>query len=154
MQVKYTSFTKNKLVKRIPQHEFKKIYSKVPRVCVDLVIDTPKGLLLTFRDIKPMKGYWHFPGSTILLGESVEEAVRRTAKEEVGLEISIVKLLGILDCYQKDNPFFHTVSLVHKVEIIKGKVKLNYQAKKFGFFKKLPNKILPVHMAFLKLIRK
>jgi len=68
-------------VRKLPLKEFKTIYSKVPRLCVDLVIRNKQGTLLTKRDIPPDLGWWHFPGGTVLIGETLENTVQRVAKE-------------------------------------------------------------------------
>jgi len=41
---------------RLTNEEFMLIYSKVPRICVDLMIETKKGILFTKRTIGPYKG--------------------------------------------------------------------------------------------------
>lgn len=42
-------------------------------------------------------GNWGFPGGYMEFGESFEETVKREFKEDPGLEIHPVKILGILD---------------------------------------------------------
>jgi len=37
----------------------------------------------------PYAGYWEFPGGKIELGESPAQAVRREAREELGVEIDV-----------------------------------------------------------------
>ena len=53
---------------KLPFNEFVKIYSKVPRLCVDLLINNDDGFLLALRAIEPGKGQGHFPGATVLMG--------------------------------------------------------------------------------------
>ena len=65
--------------------EFKTIYSKVPRLCVDLVIKTRKGIILTLRSLPTWYGMWHLPGGTILYKESLQDAIKRVAEEELGI---------------------------------------------------------------------
>lgn len=49
------------------------------------------------RDIPPNVGAWHIPGGTVLFAEPVEQAVRRVAMDELGLEVSVGELLGIIE---------------------------------------------------------
>lgn len=51
-------------------------------------------VLLTRRAIQPRAHYWTFPGGFVERGESVEEAVRREVREEIGLDAQIT---GIVD---------------------------------------------------------
>jgi len=77
--------------------EFKKIYSKTPRLCVDLIINTPKGIVLSLRSIEPYKGEWHFPGGTVFYKEKIVDAIDRVALEEVGITVRVEKLLGYIE---------------------------------------------------------
>lgn len=133
---------------KLPYETYKSIYSKVPRLCVDLVIKSPQGVLLTLRNLKP-KGYWHLPGGTILLNESVEEAVHRVAKEELGVEIIIDKYLGIVDFYKGYVGLGHPISIEYAVHITEGKITLDQQATEFGYFKKVPPRTLKHQKEFL-----
>lgn len=82
----------------LPKSEYDSIYSRVPRLCVEMVISTPeRGLLLTRRDIPPNVGAWHIPGGTVLFAEPVVEAVKRVAQDELGLEVDVGELLGVIE---------------------------------------------------------
>ncbi len=47
------------------------------------------------RGIDPFKGYWALPGGYLEWDESLEEAVKREVKEETGLEVSSLQLIGV-----------------------------------------------------------
>lgn len=82
----------------LPKPEYDSIYSRVPRLCVEVVIATAEqGVLLTRRDIPPNVGAWHIPGGTVLFGEPVVEAVRRVALDELELEVDVGELLGYIE---------------------------------------------------------
>ncbi len=71
----------------LPQDEFDWIFSRVPRLTVEVVIaSSDRGVLLALRDFGPCKGLWHLPGGTVRFGEPVTEAVRRVARDELGLD--------------------------------------------------------------------
>jgi hypothetical protein len=82
----------------LPKPEYDAIYSRVPRLCVEVVICTPEqGVLLARRDIPPNVGAWHIPGGTVLFAEPVVEAVKRVARRELLLEVDVGKLLGYIE---------------------------------------------------------
>lgn len=47
------------------------------------------------RGFDPGKGLWTFPGGFVDLGESVEDAARREADEELKIAIEIQRLVGV-----------------------------------------------------------
>src|SRR5579884_17532 len=82
----------------LPKEEFLAIYRRVPRLCVEVVILEPaRGVLLKVRDIPPNEGAWHIPGGTVLFGEPLVEAVKRVARDELGLEAEAGPLLGYIE---------------------------------------------------------
>jgi ADP-ribose pyrophosphatase YjhB (NUDIX family) len=82
----------------LPQDEFDWIFSRVPRLTVELVIaSTARGVLLALRDRGPCKGLWHLPGGTVRFGEPVTDAVKRVALDELGLTVSVGDLLGYIE---------------------------------------------------------
>jgi 8-oxo-dGTP pyrophosphatase MutT (NUDIX family) len=82
----------------LPKDEFDWIFSRVPRVTVEVVISTPeRGVLLSLRDIEPCKGLWHLPGGTVRFGEPLVEAVGRVARDELGLSVDVGEMLGYIE---------------------------------------------------------
>ncbi|CAA9577785.1 MAG: hypothetical protein AVDCRST_MAG88-2989 [uncultured Thermomicrobiales bacterium] len=58
-----------------------------------LVVDGD-GVTLIRRGIEPRRGHWALPAGYVEDDETVEEAARRETREECGLEVEIVELLG------------------------------------------------------------
>jgi ADP-ribose pyrophosphatase YjhB (NUDIX family) len=82
----------------LPKEEFDWIFSRVPRLTVEVVISTPdRGILLSLRDIEPCKGMWHLPGGTVRFGEPVLDAVQRVARAELGVDVTVGSLLGYIE---------------------------------------------------------
>ena len=126
-------------VKRIPFEEFKQIYSRVPRLCVEVVLLKGKSLLLIRRTIEPAVGQWHTPGGTVLKGENLERAVKRVAFEELGIQVQIVDFLGVIEYISYKNHYSQDISLAFTVKTkSKGNFKLDGHADKYDFFSKLP----------------
>lgn len=135
------------MVKRLPVKEFMEIYSKVPRLCLDFLIQTDEGILLTQRTIPPGVGFWHLPGVTVLFDEFLMDAIKRGVKEELGLKVKNVEFLKVIDWYKGNFDLGHTISLVYKVGVEPGTIKLNSEATKFGFFKIPPEYTMDEHKA-------
>jgi ADP-ribose pyrophosphatase YjhB (NUDIX family) len=82
----------------LPKEQYDAIFSRVPRLCVEVVISTPeRGVLLTRRDIPPHAGAWHIPGGTVLFGERLVDAVARVAARELGFAVRAGELLGYIE---------------------------------------------------------
>ena len=133
-------------VKRIPFPEFKKIYSRVPRLCVEVIIIENSSLLLIKRSIEPAIGKWHTPGGTVLKGEDLEQAVKRVAKEELDLEVDVIELIGAIEYKSYKNHYSQDISLAFMVKSIDknfiNKIQLDGHADEYSFFPKLPNDMI------------
>ena len=139
-------------MKLLSKEEFEMIYSKVPRVCIDLLIESKNGILLTKRAIAPNRGFWYLPGGGILFNESVKDACRRISRKELGCEdIKIVKKIGYIEFLdEKDNGFSrHSISIVFLAKINSEKIVLNDEASEFMFTKKIPENTYKEHNEFL-----
>ncbi len=65
-----------------------------PAPVVLAIIEHADRLVLIRRNCEPLAGYWAPPGGYVELGESLEDAVVREAREETGLEIAVDGLVG------------------------------------------------------------
>jgi 8-oxo-dGTP diphosphatase len=84
-----------------------------PAVAVDLVIeleDRPGRPVVLIRRGHPPAGH-ALPGGFVDLGETVEQAAVREAREETGLDVTLVALLGVYSDPARD-PRGHTVTIV------------------------------------------
>lgn len=52
-------------------------------------------IILLRRGFDPGRGLWTFPGGFVDLGESVEEAARREADEELRIDVELGALVGV-----------------------------------------------------------
>jgi len=115
-----------------------------PFPTVDIVLHRDgQGILLIERR-NPPHG-WALPGGFIDCGESAEQAAVREAKEETGLAVRLVGLVGVYSDPDRD-PRFHTLSIAYIAECDHADIPCaGDDAKNARFF---PLDALPEDMAF------
>jgi 8-oxo-dGTP diphosphatase len=86
---------------------------ETPALTVDAVIvDAERGVVLVRRKRGPFAGSWALPGGFVELNEECEAACRREAREETGLRVRPLALLGVYSGPHRD-PRFPTASAVY-----------------------------------------
>jgi 8-oxo-dGTP diphosphatase len=81
-----------------------------PRATVDVIVEVDGGIAL-IRRRNPPPG-WAIPGGFIDYGERAEDAARREMREELGVGVDLVALLGVYSDPARD-PRGHTISTVY-----------------------------------------
>jgi 8-oxo-dGTP diphosphatase len=81
----------------------KRLYPDLPIVGVGAVIVSENKILLEKRKNEPSKGKWTIPGGLVELGENLESAVMREAREETSLEVDNPRLLDVVDNVDLDD---------------------------------------------------
>lgn len=66
-----------------------------PKVATGVVVEHEGRVLLVRRNHEPMMGRWTFPSGYVDAGEVVEDAARREAFEEAGVEVALDRILGV-----------------------------------------------------------
>lgn len=89
------------------------IYFQNPKVAAAVVVTYQEQIVLLRRSIEPGFGKWVFPGGYVDLGEVVEEAAKREAREEACVEIEIDRLLNVYS--YSDRPVVVVVYAGHVV---------------------------------------
>lgn len=78
---------------------------------------------------------WDLPGGGLERGETIFQALIREVKEETGLKVKPVRLVGVYQNYQRETFVFNFL-----VKVISGKLTKNKEANDFKYFdfRKLP----------------
>ncbi len=102
----------------LPQDEFDRIFARVPRLTVEvLIVAEGAGVLLALRDVEPCLGTWNLPGGTVRFGEPLVEAVRRVARNELGIGVRVGPLVGYIEYPSHyENGLDSPVGLVFRAE--------------------------------------
>ena len=94
---------------------------ETPKLMVDVVIPSERGVVLIRRASEPFAGQWALPGGFVELGETVEEAAAREAAEETGLAVEVARLIGVYSEPERD-PRGHNVSVAFLVRVLGGEL--------------------------------
>lgn len=122
---------------------------KTPALAVDAVIQMQdQSIVLIRRKNPPFKGAWALPGGFCEIGERVEEAVCREAREETGLLIDPVALIGVFSDPTRD-PRGHIVSVAFHAKKIGGQLKAGSDAKEVATFHQFPPELAFDHHKIL-----
>lgn len=83
-----------------------------PAVAVGGIFRLDGRVALLRRGIEPGYGAWVFPGGYVDRGESLEEAVVRETREEVGIDVRVERLLNIFS-YRRRGLIIAVYETVH-----------------------------------------
>ncbi|MDO8715658.1 MAG: NUDIX domain-containing protein [Dehalococcoidales bacterium] len=135
----------------LPPKEFKKVFSEVPRLCVDLIIQSRGGVILTLRSLPQWQGEWHLPGSTVRYKETINQAAKRTAHDELGIPIDVLKPLGYIEypSEERERGFGWAVSLPLLCSTTAERFKVGKDSSEVRVFTSLPDPMIPEQKEFL-----
>lgn len=123
-------------------------------VCVIVLDNTKKSVLLGRRINAYKSGMFGLPGGRVNLSEPLAKCARRELFEEAGLQVKSLKYIGVVRELQNTYNFIHFVYLCEKFE---GKLETKepHKCEKWEWYSldALPKDILPGHKAALDLFK-
>lgn len=102
-------------------------WSNGPALAADCVIFHGDAVVLVKRKYNPFKGQYALPGGAVEIGETVEDACRREMREETGLDVRNLRLIGVYSKPDRD-PRGHTVSIAYLADADVSKIKAGSDA--------------------------
>jgi colanic acid biosynthesis protein WcaH len=108
----------------VPEETFREFIERMPQICVEVIVEREnRGVLLARRTNEPVRGEWFWPGSRLYKGEWLDDAARRVGREELGLDLSIGKQLGVYEHRWETSapgPSRHTINVVFRARAADG----------------------------------
>ena len=90
---------------------------RTPALATDCVVFDPVGrVLLIRRGHEPSTGKHALPGGFVKIGETVMSACRREVREETGIDVATITLVGVYSDIDRD-PRGHIVSVAFMAEL-------------------------------------
>jgi 8-oxo-dGTP diphosphatase len=106
-----------------PESQHSDVPCNFPRVGVAvLLVDAQDRVLLTLRKRSPEAGSWNIVGGKVDFLENLEQCAIREAREEAGVEVELLRLLGVTDHVLPDEGQ-HWVAAAYLGRIVKGEVR-------------------------------
>ena len=103
-------------MKWMDEQTHKLVIDNVPLACIDLLILCQDKYLLIKRERFPVPVYW-LPGGRVFLNEPLDDAAKRIAKDECGLDITIKRLIGAESTVFERGPYenqgINTINLIY-----------------------------------------
>jgi ADP-ribose pyrophosphatase YjhB (NUDIX family) len=98
-------------------------------------------------------GQWGLPGGTVEIGECVRDTVVREVREETGLVVRPVRLVGVYSepklqvVRYPDGNVWHYVTLCFECRVVRGHLTTSDETLALAYFRvnQLPRKLLPHH---------
>ena len=112
-------------------------YPKQPLIGVGAIIVQSGKVVLVKRGHAPLAGEWSIPGGVLEVGETMREGVIREAREETGLAIEPLDLLGVFDRMMKDDRgqvLYHYVLVDFLCRVLGGDLKAAGDAAEASWF--------------------
>ncbi len=103
----------------------KRLYPDQPIVGIGVVIVNDGKMVLIKRGNEPARGKWTIPGGLVELGEPLELAVIREAKEETLLDVENPQLVDVVSQVDLDNKGkvkYHYVIVDYLVHVVGGEI--------------------------------
>lgn len=92
--------------KLIPTEQFKTVVKYAPLISIDLVTMHQDKVLLGKRINKPALNFYFTTGGIVRKNESFQEAQKRIAKDELGIELTQeVEFIGVFEHFYDDSIF-------------------------------------------------
>lgn len=137
------------MIRRIINLFMKFVKHKYVIAGTPIIITDSEGRILLGKRTKEAifySGLWGLPGGLIEYGEKIENTAIREIKEELDVEIKVIKNTKPYESLPDKNCHFHTIGIPVYAKIIKGTPKPKDETSEVKWFK--PNEIKKINLAY------
>jgi ADP-ribose pyrophosphatase YjhB (NUDIX family) len=131
------------------------VYGGTPtalRCSVTAFVQNSSGRVLLQR--RSDNGFWNLPGGGLELVENLETAVKREVLEETGLEVEVLRLIGVYSdpsitvMTYPDGRCLQYISSLFECRVMGGELRLDVESLELGWFDplSLPEPFSPNHV--------
>ncbi len=137
----------NERVKKCSKCGF--VFWHKPKPSVSILVHKGGKVLMLQRAKDPFKNYWCLPGGYVRYEETAEQAIKREAKEEIGLDVIIEGIVGIYKI--DDDPRGNCIDTIFSGRAL-GEINISGEDKKWRYFspQNLPENIAWKHRQAIK----
>lgn len=139
----------------IPDDLYRKIVEHVPIACVDIAIAANGAVLLVRRKDPPAVGQWWVPGGRVLKGEMLTETAARKAREEVGIDCRVGRIVHTAEAIFPDGPFGQAIHSINSCFLLTPaspdfRPTLDSRHEEYRWVKEIPSGLHPYVAACLR----
>ena len=132
------------LLEACPNDDF--VLWRDPKVVTSTVVVRGDQIVLGLRSIEPGRGLWCLPGGFVNHDEAPADAARREAREEIGVDVEITRLIGVYHIPKADAPSL--IGVTYEARLAEDAVpRAGPEMSEVGFFgvDSLPRLAFPSH---------
>jgi ADP-ribose pyrophosphatase YjhB (NUDIX family) len=126
------------------------------RFSVTAFVQDSSGQVLLQR--RSDNGFWNLPGGGVELGENLEAATKREMLEETGLEVAVLRLIGVYSdpsitvMTYPDGRCLQYISTLFECRVVAGELRLDHESLELDWWhpSALPEPFSPNHRSRLK----
>lgn len=132
------------LLEACPNDDF--VLWRDPKVVTSTLVVRGDEIVLGLRSIEPGRGLWCLPGGFVNQDEAPADAARREAREEIGVDVEITRLVGVYHIPKSNAPSL--IGVTYEARLAEGAVpRAGPEMSDVGFFgaDSLPQLAFPSH---------
>lgn len=123
--------------------EFEAIFSRTPRLTVEILLEIDGKLVLIERQESSWHGQWHLPGGSVFYREKITDTIQRIGFEELGIAIEPVKMLWPVEYWDeiKERGFGFAVGIGYickSLELITPEIISEWKEQHIEVFSQIP----------------